>query len=438
MTAPDASPDFTYRNGEMLAEDVPLSEIAKAVGTPVYVYSTAGLARQYAAYADAFADMPATICFGVKANSNLAVIRTLAAMGAGADIVSEGELRQALAAGVAPEKIVFSGVGKREGELAAALDADIHQINIESVQELAALSRIAEARGVTADIAIRINPDVDARTHEKITTGKAENKFGVDLINAVDAFRLARDLPGINPVGIAVHIGSQLLALDPYEAAFEKVAKLARALAGEGIEITRIDLGGGIGITYQDETPPDLADYAAIVARVFEGMDVSFMLEPGRSLVGNAGVLLTQTILVKDGINRRFVIVDGAMNDLKRPAMYDARHEIKPVRAPAAGEDLQPFDIVGPVCETGDRFGERRMLPQVGAGDLLVLCSAGAYGAVMSSTYNTRPLIAEVLVNGNKFSVIRPRQTYDELLARDRMPDWLEGAETPSRTRGAA
>lgn len=438
MNAPDASPDFTYRNGEMHAEDVPLSEIAKAVGTPVYVYSTAGLARQYQAYADAFADMPATVCFGVKANSNLAVIRTLASMGAGADIVSEGELRQALAAGVAPDKIVFSGVGKREGELAAALDAEIHQINVESVQELAALSRIAGARGVTARIAIRINPDVDARTHEKITTGKAENKFGVDLVNAVDAFRLARDLPGVEPVGIAVHIGSQLLELDPYRAAFEKVARLARALAREGIPISRIDLGGGIGITYQDETPPDLADYAAIVREVFAGMDVDFMLEPGRSLVGNAGVLLTRTIFVKDGINRRFVIVDGAMNDLKRPAMYDARHEIKAVRAPAPGEEMQPFDVVGPVCETGDRFGERRMLPPVGAGDLLVLCSAGAYGAVMASTYNSRPLIGEVMVHGDAFSVIRPRQTYDEMLARDRMPDWLDEARASGQKRGAA
>ena len=423
-TAP-GTPEFAYRGGELCAEGVPLARIAAAVGTPFYCYSSTAIERRYRRFAAAFADRRALICYATKANSNRAVIATLARLGAGADVVSEGELRGALAAGVPPQRIIFSGVGKTEAEMAFALRAGVHQINVESAPELTLLSGVAHRLGITADIAIRVNPDVDARTHAKISTGKSENKFGIDLAHAMSAFRRAAQLPGLRPVGIAVHIGSQITSLGPFELAFARVAELARGVRAEGIALERIDLGGGLGIRYRNETPPEVEDYAAMVKRVTDDLDLQLAFEQGRWIVGNAGVLVSRVLYVKEGATRNFLVQDAAMNDLARPALYDSWHEIVPVRAPRKEAAVLPIDVVGPVCETGDSFAAQRPLPPVEPGELLAILSAGAYGAVMSSSYNTRLPVPEVMVRGEEFAVIRPRPDYEELLSKDRMPDWL-------------
>ncbi len=420
---------FPYRDGELHAEEVAVARIAEAVGTPFYLYSAAALTARYRAFAEALAPAGVMVCYAVKANSNLAVLRLFAELGAGADVVSEGELRRALAAGIPPQRIIFSGVGKTREELAAALDAGIHQINVESVPELRLLSAVAAERGQTAPVAIRVNPDVDALTHAKISTGKKENKFGVDIDEAFDAYRLAGDLPGIEPVGVAVHIGSQAGDLGPFRKAFERLAELVVELRQDGLAVRRVDLGGGLGIRYQNEIPPEPAEYARIVQEVFGSLDVALACEPGRVLVGPAGLLVSRVIYVKNGGSKRFVILDAAMNDLIRPALYDAYHDIVPARLPGVGAAVSPADVVGPVCETGDTFAVDRDLPPLAADDLVALTCAGAYGAVMSSTYNTRPLVPEVLVAGARFDVIRKRPDLDEMLGLDTIPEWL-------RTRG--
>jgi len=419
------APDFAYRGGTLHAEELPLAGIAEAVGTPFYCYSSAGLERQYRRFVAAFAASEALVCYSVKANSNLAVIATLARLGAGADVLSEGEFRRALAAGVPGERIIFSGVGKTAAEIAFALAHDVHQINIESFPELEAVSQVASAMGKSAPIGIRVNPDVDARTHAKISTGLKENKFGIDLAHAGDAYRRARELPGLRPLAIAVHIGSQLMELAPYEAAFARVVELYRALAPEGSAPSRLDLGGGLGIRYRDERPVAIEDYAALVKRLTHGLGASLAFEPGRFIVGNAGVLVARVVYVKEGMARRFVILDAAMNDLIRPALYDAWHEIVPITAPAPNAARMPVDVVGPVCETADTFAVARPLPPLFAGDRVALLSAGAYGAAMRSEYNTRLAVPEVLVRGSEFAVIRPRPSYEAVLAQDRMPSWL-------------
>jgi diaminopimelate decarboxylase len=416
---------FTYRNGVLHAEAVPLPTIAGRVGTPFYCYSTAALEQSYRAYADAFAGTDTSICYALKANSNLAVVRTLARLGAGADVVSEGELKRALAAGIPASRIVFSGVGKTRGEMRTALERGIHQTNVESVPELEALSEVAASMGVVADIAVRVNPDVDALTHAKIATGRKENKFGIDIELARAVYARAASLPGIRPVCVAVHIGSQLTDLAPFRAAFERVADLVTALRADGHDIRRVDLGGGLGISYRGETPPSLSDYAALVRATTSRLGCHVTLEPGRSLVGNAGVLVARTLYRKVGVGRNFLILDAAMNDLIRPSLYDAWHTILPVDEPAPDAAEEPIDVVGPVCESGDTFAVQRPLPPIGAGDLVAFLSAGAYGAVMSSTYNSRPLAPEVLVNGSEFAVIRRRPTIEELMAAEEVPAWL-------------
>lgn len=422
--APGA-PDFAYRAGELHAEEVPLPRIAEAVGTPFYCYSATGMERQYRRFAAAFSDRPALVCFAVKANSNLAVIRTLARLGAGADVVSEGEFRRALAAGVPAGRIVFSGIGKTAAEMELALVQGAHQINVESEPELRLLDEVARRLGRVAPIAIRVNPDVDARTHAKIATGRTENKFGIDLAHAADAFRLAARLPGLDPLGVAVHIGSQLTELEPFEIAFGRVIELLRTLRAEGVALKRLDLGGGIGIRYRDERPPAVEDYAALVKRLTDGLDLRLAFEPGRFIVGNAGVLVARVLYLKEGATRRFLIADAAMNDLLRPALYDAWHDVVPVRAPPAGAERRRAEVVGPVCETGDCLAAQRLLPEMAPGDLLAVLSAGAYGAVMSSSYNTRLLVPEILVRGAEFAVVRPRPSYAALLSQDVVPPWL-------------
>jgi diaminopimelate decarboxylase len=434
---------FPYRGGELYAEEVPVSRIAAIVGTPFYLYSAAGFTAQYQRFADAFADEQPLICYAVKANSNLAVLRHFAMLGAGADVVSEGELRRALAAGVPSERIIFSGVGKTFAELEAAVAASIHQINVESVPELRRLSEIASACGRRARIGIRVNPDVDAQTHAKIATGRKENKFGIELDEAAAAYRLAADLAGIVPVGLAVHIGSQLTDLEPYRNAFKRVAALVLELRAIGLTVERIDLGGGIGVRYRAERPLELAGYAKLVRGIFGPLELTLAFEPGRVLAASAGLLISSVIYIKDGTAKRFVIVDAAMNDLIRPALYDAWHNIVPVRLPGPGASLTPADVVGPVCETGDTFAVDRELPPFAEGDLLAFAAAGAYGAVMSMTYNSRLLVPEVLVSGNRFAVIRARPSYDALLSLDTMPQWLsagqsDAPEEPARKRGAS
>ncbi len=417
---------FGYRDDLLHIEAVALPRIAAAVGTPFYGYSTAELIRRYRAFADAFAGQPVTICYALKANSNLAVIRTLARQGAGMDVVSDGELRRALAVGVPAERIVFSGVGKTAAELTAALDAGIHQINVESAGELVELSALAAARGIAAPIAIRVNPDVDAGTHAKITTGRKENKFGIDIDDAVEAFRLARSLPGLDPVGVAVHIGSQLTSLAPYRTAYARIAELVGVLRADGFALPRLDLGGGLGITYRDEQPPDLAQYATLVREAVGPLGCQLTIEPGRALVGPAGLLVSRVIGVKHGRTRTFLIVDAAMNDLIRPALYDAWHDILPVRLPPDGAAPIEYDVVGPVCESGDTFARQRPLPELAAGDLIAFAAAGAYGAVMSSSYNTRPPAPEVLIDGNRFAIVRKRPTFEEMVAGECVPPWLD------------
>jgi diaminopimelate decarboxylase len=434
---------FHYRGGELYAEELPVVHIAAAVGTPFYLYSAAGFTAQYRRFADAFLPERPLICYAVKANSNLAVLRLLAGLGAGADVVSEGELRRALAAGVPPERIIFSGVGKTAAEMLAAVDAGIHQVNVESVPELRRLSEVASARGRIARIAIRVNPDVDARTHAKISTGRKENKFGIEIDEAIAAFEFASELPGIKPVGLAVHIGSQLTDFEPYRRAFERVAELVLELRALGFSVARLDLGGGIGVRYHAEHPLEPLSYAKLVRGIFGSLGLTLAFEPGRVLAAPAGLLISQVLYVKEGSARRFVIIDAAMNDLIRPALYDAWHDIVPVRLPAAGASLAPADVVGPVCESGDTFAVDRELPPFAEGDLLAFTAAGAYGAVMSTTYNSRLLVPEVLVAGQRFAVIRARPSYDALLSLDTIPQWLsdrlpDRTEEPVRKRGAA
>lgn len=418
---------FHYRDGVLHAEDVALTDIAAEIGTPFYCYSRATLERHYRVFAEAFDGTDTLVCYSVKANSNLAVIRTLAELGSGADVVSEGELRRALAAGIPPARIVFSGVGKQARELGAALDAGIYQFNVESEPELDLLSKVASEKGCEAAIALRVNPDVDAKTHEKITTGKAENKFGISWRQAPRVYARAAELPGIRVAGIDVHIGSQLTDLEPFEEAFTRVAGMVEELRAAGHEITRLDLGGGLGIPYtgKNDVPPPPADYAAMVKRTVGHLGCQLLFEPGRMIAGNAGILVVSVIYEKHGEDRAFLIVDGAMNDLIRPTLYDAYHEIQPVREAAPGADRIAYDIVGPICETGDFFAKGRDMAPQASGDLLAVLSAGAYGAVQASTYNTRPLVPEVMVDGEQFAVIRPRPSYDAMLEQDRIPDWL-------------
>ena len=415
---------FELRGGELWCEDVRLADIAADVGTPVYVYSTATLERHYRAFADAF-DGKALVAYAMKANSNLSVLKTLAALGAGADTVSEGEIRRALAAGIPPERIVFSGVGKTDAELAYALDVGVAEINVESPPELARLSAVAAAKGVRARFAIRVNPDVGAGGHAKISTGKADNKFGVSFVEAEDLYAKGAADPHLEPIGVTCHIGSQITDLAPLEQAFVKMRGLVTRLRERQLTVRRLDLGGGLGVSYfNNPEPPSPADFAAMVRRVLEGLDIELAFEPGRVIAANAGILLTRVIHVYERPEgKRFLVLDAAMNDLVRPAMYDAFHDLRPVAPTDAGTAL--FDVVGPVCETGDTFARDRELPRLQAGDLAAFMSAGAYGAVMSSEYNTRPLAPEVLVKGDRYAVVRKRPTYEEMLAREPIADWL-------------
>ena len=418
---------FLYRDGILHAEDVPLPEIATAVGTPVYVYSAATLERHYRLFTEALDPLPHLVCFAVKSNGNLAVLKLLGDLGAGMDVVSAGEYLRARAAGVPGDRIVFSGVGKTREEMRIALQGGIRQFNVESEPELRALSDVASSMGAVAPITIRVNPDVDARTHEKIATGKKENKFGIPIGRARAVYAEAARLPGIEVVGIDVHIGSQLTDLEPFEEAYTKVAELTATLRADGHVIRRLDLGGGLGIPYtrSNEAPPLPVDYGAMVKRTVGHLGCEIEIEPGRLISGNAGVLLSSVIYVKEGQEREFLILDAAMNDLVRPSMYGAHHDILPVAEPPAGVMPQPYDVVGQVCETGDTFAKGRPLPPLAAGDLVAFRSAGAYGAVMASEYNARPLVPEVLVRGPDWAVIRARPSYDEMLKRDSLPAWL-------------
>lgn len=417
---------FHYRNGQLMAENVPLSQIAARVGTPVYVYSTATLKRHFRVFSEAFGGLDALICYAVKANSNQAVLRTLAREGAGADVVSLGELARALKAGIPADKIVFSGVGKTREEMTAALNAGIKQFNAESEAELEVLDEVACGMDKVAPVSVRVNPDVDAKTHAKISTGKSENKFGIAWQKAGAVYARIGELPNLKAVGVDLHIGSQLTDLEPFREAFGRVVGLVQDLRKQGHEIQHIDLGGGLGIPYDPdaEAPPAPAAYGAMIREVLGDMDCSIILEPGRLIAGNAGLLLSEMLYEKQGENRTFYILDAAMNDLSRPAMYDAYHAIAPVEEPS-GSETAKADFVGPVCESSDVFAKERKTPPLKAGDLVAIKSAGAYGAVMSSTYNSRPLVPEVLVNGDSFSVIRKRQSLEELLALDDMPSWL-------------
>jgi len=423
--------NFAYLNGSLHAERVDLAELAGTVGTPFYCYSTAAIAERYRRFEAAVAPLGGKICYAVKANSNQAVLATLAALGAGADVVSEGEARRAVAAGIPPERIVFSGVGKTEAELSYAIETGIGQVNLESERDLELLSRLAAARGRRMPIAIRVNPDVDALTHAKIATGKAENKFGIDIDVAPRVFARAAELPGVEPVAVALHIGSQLTDFAPYEQAFGRVAELVQSLRTAGIPIRHLDLGGGIGVAYRGEDTPDVATYAEIVRRTVGGLDCALLFEPGRYLVAEAGVLVGTVIDVKQGATRCFVVGDFAMNDLIRPTLYEAYHPILPVAEPRPDATATVVDVVGPICETGDFIARDREMAPVAPGDLLAVTHAGAYGAVMSSTYNTRPTVPEVLVNGTQWAVVRPRPSYDELIGLDRMPGWLAAPTKP-------
>lgn len=419
---------FEYRGGILHAEDVSIPDIAAAIGTPFYCYSSATLERHYRVFADAFKGQPARVCYSVKANSNLGVVATLARQGAGADVVSEGELRRALAAGVTPDKIVFSGVGKTAAELTFALETGIDRFNVESEPELELLSALAAARGLVARIAIRVNPDVDAKTHEKIATGKAENKFGISWRRAPSVYARAGELPGILADGIDVHIGSQLTTLEPFEAAFTRVASMVEALRAQGHPIAHIDLGGGLGIPYRgdNDIPPHPDEYAAMVKRTVGHLGCHLTFEPGRLIAGNAGILVSSVIYEKSGDDRNFLILDAAMNDLIRPTLYDAFHAIQPVTEAGESAETRLYDVVGPVCETGDFFAKGRILPRLKSGDLVAIMSAGAYGAVQASTYNTRPLVPEVMVKGASFEEVRPRPSYDAMLKQDIIPSWLD------------
>jgi len=418
---------FLYKDGALHAESVAVADIAAAVGTPFYVYSTATLTRHYQLFTQALSPLPHLVCFAIKSLSNVAVLKVLGDLGAGMDVVSGGEYRRAQAAGVPGHRIVFSGVGKTRDEMRLALEGGIRQFNVESEPELRALSEVCVSMGVTAPITLRVNPDVDARTHEKIATGKKENKFGIPIDRASAVYAEAAALPGLQVIGIDVHIGSQLTELAPFEAAYLKVADLTRRLRSEGHRISRLDLGGGLGIPYTltNEAPPLPMDYGALIKRTVGDLGCEIEIEPGRLISGNAGLLVARVIYVKKGEDRDFLILDAAMNDLIRPAMYGAHHDILPVIEPAPGTLSHAFDVVGPVCETGDTFAKARMMPHLAEGALVAFRSAGAYGAVMASEYNTRPLIPEVLVKDDHFAVIRARPSFDEILARDTIPVWL-------------
>ena len=418
---------FTYRGGVLHAEAVDIVVLADAVGTPFYCYSSATIERHYRVFAGAFADVDALVCYAMQANSNQAVIATLAKLGAGADVVSEGELLRARAAGIAPDKIMFSGVGKTARELSLAVDEGILCINVESEPELELLSAIAAAKGRRADISIRVNPDVDPKTHAKIATGKAENKFGIPISRARSVYARAAKLPGVRIVGVDMHIGSQIIELDPFGDAFSLLAEFVGVLRGDGHAITHVDLGGGLGIPYREdnEPPPDPDAYAAIVKRATRALGCKLIFEPGRLIVGNAGVLVTRVIYVKRGEAKTFVIVDAGMNDLIRPTLYEAHHDIRPVRQAPPGARRIVADVVGPVCESGDFLALDRSLVEPQSGDLFAVMTAGAYGATQSGTYNSRPLVPEVLVRNDEWALIRPRVTAEELIALDRLPGWL-------------
>jgi len=417
---------FAYRDGVLHAEAVNLDALAAAVGTPCYCYSTATLTRHYKIFADAFADVRALVCYAMKANSNQAIVTTLAKLGAGADVVSGGELKRARLAGIPPEKIMFSGIGKTASELASAVDEEILCVNVESEAELELLSSIASAKGRAARISIRVNPDIDARTHHKIATGKAENKFGIPISRAREIYAWAAKLKGLEVAGVDMHIGSQITELDPFGNAFALLAEFVRVLRSDGHRISHVDLGGGLGIPYRDdnEPPPHPEAYAEVVKRATRDLDCRLIFEPGRLLVGNAGILVTRVLFVKHGEAKNFVVVDAAMNDLIRPTLYDAHHEIWPVEKKPSGRRFRA-DVVGPVCESGDFLAVDREMMEPAEGALLAVMSAGAYGAVQAGTYNTRALVPEVLVKGDEWALIRPRLEVDQLIALDRMPDWL-------------
>lgn len=418
---------FLYRDGALFAEDVPVAEIAAQVGTPFYCYSTATFERHFRLFDEALEGMEHLVCYAMKAASNQAILKTLAAVGAGMDVVSGGEYARARAAGVPGDKIVFSGVGKTVEEIEDALTGGIRQFNVESEPEMAAISAVTTRLGVSAPIAIRVNPDVDAKTHAKIATGKSENKFGIPISRAREVYALAASLPGLEIMGIDVHIGSQLTQLEPFELAYKKVAELTETLRADGHDIRRLDLGGGLGIPYErsNSAPPLPVEYGAMVKKTLGHLGCEIEIEPGRLIAGNAGIMVSKVIYVKSGEDREFLIIDGAMNDLIRPAMYEAHHDIVPVIEPEPGQEPSRYDIVGPVCESGDTFAKGRDLATLQAGDLVAFRSAGAYGAVMSSEYNSRPLIPEVLVKGDQFAVIRQRPTYEEMINRDTIPTWL-------------
>jgi diaminopimelate decarboxylase len=420
---------FEYRAGVLHAEDVDLREIARAVGSPFYCYSTATLVRHYEVFRNSFVDVDTLVCFAMKANSNQAVLRTLAKLGAGMDVVSEGELRRALAAGVPGSRITFSGVGKTDREIALALDAGILCFNVESEPELQAISAVASASNRVAPIALRVNPDVDAKTHHKISTGKSENKFGIPLSHAREVYARAARLPGIAISGVDMHIGSQITDLGPFDDAFQLLAEFVRCLRSDGHSIDHVDLGGGLGIPYDEDHDPTNYHpdrYAEVVKRHTHNLGCKLVFEPGRLLVGNAGILVTRVIYVKHGDAKNFVIVDAAMNDLVRPTLYDAFHDIRPVEQPGSGRTEMVADVVGPVCESGDFLALGRRLPEPAAGDLLAVMSAGAYGAVQAGTYNSRLLVPEVLVRGTSWATVRPRTSYEELIGLDRIPSWLD------------
>jgi diaminopimelate decarboxylase len=418
---------FVYRHGTLHAEEVSLADLAAAAGTPFYCYSTATLERHIRVFADAFAGADALVCYSVKANSNLGVLATLARQGAGMDVVSEGELRRALAVGVTPDKIVFSGVGKTQAEMAFALQQGIFAFNVESEPELRLLSETAKELGREARVALRVNPDVDAQTHHKIATGKAENKFGVPFAQALPLYTLARELPGIEASGVHMHIGSQITELAPFRNAFALLKELVGELRAQGFDIGFVNLGGGLGVPYRSDSPaPPLPEqYAQLVRDEVGDLGVRLLFEPGRLIAANAGVLVSRVLYVKQAEPKIFTIIDAAMNDLVRPTLYDAYHEIWPVTEPAADAQTFVSDVVGPVCETGDFLALSRRLPKLNAGDLVAVMTAGAYGAVLASAYNSRLLVPEVLVSGDRYALTRPRPTYDEMLAAERLPDWL-------------
>ena len=418
---------FLYRDGQLMAEDVNIAEIAALVGTPFYVYSTATLLRHFKLFDDALSGMDHLVCFAVKSLSNVAVLKLLGDAGAGMDVVSGGEYLRAKAAGVSGDKIVFSGIGKTREEMRLALEGGIRQFNVESEPEMEALSQVALSLNTVAPITVRVNPDVDAKTHAKISTGKKEDKFGIPISRAREVYAMAAKLPGLKVIGIDVHIGSQLTELEPFRLAYRKVAELTEQLRSDGHDITRLDLGGGLGIPYarDNNAPPLPREYGALIKEEVGHLGCEIEIEPGRLISGNAGLLVAKVIYVKSGEDREFLIVDAAMNDLVRPAMYDAWHDIVPVIEPAAGVDQTPYDVVGPICESGDTFAKGRMLPPLDPDALVGFRSAGAYSAVMSSEYNSRPLIPEVLVNGDQFAVIRRRPTFEDMINRDTIPEWM-------------